>query len=97
LHASEFVESDKSAGYYHPAFRELCESRIYRNHIEKILENLNYFKNQEVIFAVNNKCISKAIGQKKCNINYFKNKFFVNIKIKPDENLGLFEVRLLNC
>ncbi|MBD5143470.1 MAG: radical SAM protein [Ruminococcus sp.] len=98
LHASEFVESDKIAGYYHPAFRELCESRIYRNYFEKIiLQNLSYFKNKELIFAVNNKCISKAIGQKKCNINYFKNKFFVTIKIKPDENLGLFEVRLLNC
>ncbi|MGN0613650.1 MAG: elongator complex protein 3, partial [Porcipelethomonas sp.] len=30
LHASEFVEKDIIAGFYHPAFRELCESRIYR-------------------------------------------------------------------
>ncbi|MDE6004934.1 MAG: radical SAM protein [Oscillospiraceae bacterium] len=95
LHASEFVEADKIAGYYHPAFRELCESRIYRNQIEKILKNLEYMKYQQLIFAVNGKCVSKAIGQKKSNLNYFKNKFFLNIKIKTDENLGLFEVKLL--
>ena len=32
LHASEFVEKDMVGGYYHPAFRELCESTIY-NHL----------------------------------------------------------------
>ena len=32
LHASEFVEKDMVGGFYHPAFRELCESRIY-NHL----------------------------------------------------------------
>ena len=96
LHASEFVEADKIAGYYHPAFRELCESRIYRNHIENILKKLNYLENQELVFLVNKKCISKAIGQKKSNIKYFKNKFSVNIKFRTDEKLELFEVKLLD-
>ncbi len=31
LHASEFVEKDMIGGFYHPAFRELCENIIYRN------------------------------------------------------------------
>lgn len=30
LHASEFVEKDMIGGFYHPAFRELCENIIYR-------------------------------------------------------------------
>jgi len=30
LHASEFVEKDMIGGYYHPAFRELCENAIYK-------------------------------------------------------------------
>lgn len=30
LHASEFVEKDRIGGFYHPAFRELCENVIYR-------------------------------------------------------------------
>ena len=33
LHASEFVEKDMVGGYYHPAFRELCESIIYQHAI----------------------------------------------------------------
>ncbi len=36
LHASEFVEQDRIGGYYHPAFRELCESRIYRSRMEHL-------------------------------------------------------------
>ncbi len=36
LHASEFVEQDRVGGYYHPAFRELCESRIYRGKMERL-------------------------------------------------------------
>ncbi len=36
LHASEFVEQDMVGGYYHPAFRELCESRIYRSRMEDL-------------------------------------------------------------
>ncbi len=36
LHASEFVEQDMVGGYYHPAFRELCESRIYRSRMEHL-------------------------------------------------------------
>ena len=33
LHASEFVEKDMVGGFYHPAFRELCESIIYQHAI----------------------------------------------------------------
>lgn len=37
LHASEFVEKDMVGGYYHPAFRELCESEIYFHNIWEVL------------------------------------------------------------
>ena len=39
LHASEFVEKDMVGGYYHPAFRELCESIIYREKIWNALSD----------------------------------------------------------
>ena len=38
LHASEFVEKDMAGGFYHPAFRELCESMIYRSAISEELD-----------------------------------------------------------
>ena len=57
-------------GFYHPAFRELCEGRNYRR---LIAEELGKHGN-----------ISKAIGQKKSNIEYFKD-LGVNIKIVGHE------------
>ncbi len=89
LHASEFVEKDMIGGFYHPAFRELCEAEIYKNIIYKKLEKLkgNY------IIAVNPKCISKAVGQKKSNIQYFKNQG-IDIKIVGDEKIPEYEVKI---
>ncbi|MBR4021864.1 MAG: radical SAM protein [Ruminococcus sp.] len=70
LHASEFVENDMTGGFYHPAFRELCEGRIYRREIEKIIsESDSYLK-----ISVPTKMLSRAIGQKKCNTEYFREK-----------------------
>ncbi len=89
LHASEFVENDMIGGFYHPAFRELCENKIYRRKIEcKINSN-----EKNYIFAVNPSCISKATGQNKSNINYFK-KQGICIKITGDENIAKYEVEL---
>ncbi len=89
LHASEFVEKDMIGGFYHPAFRELCEGLIYRY-------NMEYYVNEtdrNYVFAVNPSCISKAVGQKKSNIIYF-NKKGINVKIIADENIAKYEVEL---
>lgn len=75
LHASEFVEEKKLGGFYHPALRELCEGKIYQSEIEKLIdENTEY-----VEISVPSANLSKAIGQKKCNIKYFAEK---NITLK---------------
>ena len=66
LHASEFVERDMIGGFYHPAFRELCESRIYRSEIEKL------FDGPSLIISVPARNLSKAVGQRKSNIRYFE-------------------------
>lgn len=38
LHASEFVENDMIGGFYHPAFRELCENYIYEMQIFNVIK-----------------------------------------------------------
>lgn len=81
LHASEFVEQDMVGGFYHPAFRELCEGLIYRHNMEFLLG-----EETEAVIAVNSGCISKAVGQKKSNITFFKERG-INIKIVGDESL----------
>lgn len=79
LHASEVVESQMAGGFYHPAFRELCEGRNYLKKIELLLKDKDI---EEAVISVNSKELSKAIGQKKCNVEHFKKKG-INLKIIP--------------
>lgn len=73
LHASEVVEQECIGGFYHPAFRELCESELYKNKIDSILQKADGDIKSAVI-SVNPKIVSKVIGQKKSNVKYFRNK-----------------------
>lgn len=102
LHASEFVEKDMIGGFYHPAFRELCENYIYRSEMTEIICRelgrtkgflfMNKIK-ESFVFAVNPLCISKAVGQKKSNIEYFRNRN-IDIKIIGDENIAKYQIEL---
>lgn len=77
LHASEFVEKDMVAGYYHPAFRELCESEIYLQKLVSMSEGCTLLR-----ITVPYKEISRAVGHKKSNILRMKEKG-VDVKIYP--------------
>lgn len=92
LHASEFVERDMVGGFYHPAFRELCEGIIYRWKMEELIgyETESRF---DFVFSVNPSCISKAMGHKKANAEYF-GKSGITIKIIGDENIPKYKVEL---
>lgn len=81
LHASEFVEKDMLGGFYHPAFRELCEGRIYRRKFEQLLSGSCVYGK----FSVPERELSKAAGHKKCNIEHFKKKN-IEIEIIPDKS-----------
>lgn len=100
LHASEFVEKDMVGGFYHPAFKEICESEIYREEmgktisaIEEILRCRKLKRKREFEFAVAPSCISKALGHKKSNYEYFR-RYDIEIKIVGDENVPKYEVKL---
>lgn len=93
LHASEFVENDMVGGFYHPAFRELCESIIYRQRIEELIGSLPK-PLEKCLFAVNPSCISKAIGHKKSNIEYFKKTFNIDIKVVADEKIPKYQCKI---
>ena len=94
LHSSELVEAEMTGGYYHPAFRELCESRIYRNIIESIVkENPNMVNNAYSIF-VSSRYISMATGQKKSNIKYFKDRGIL-LSLLGADNLNKYECLLI--
>lgn len=82
LHASNDVSENAIAGFYHDSFREMCESRIFRM---RVMSSLNERKG-DFLIDVPKGALSKAIGQKKSNIEYFR-KNGLNISFK--ENSGL--------
>ena len=92
LHSGGGVEENYVAGAYHPAFREKCESRLYRENIEKLLSENRVQKGEATVF-VSPRYLSQAKGQKKENITYF-NEHGYNINIVTKENIEQYEVRL---
>ena len=92
LHSGGGVEENYVAGAYHPAFREKCESRLYRENIEKLLSENRVQKGEATVF-VSPRYLSQAKGQKKENVAYF-NEHGYNINIVTKENIEQYEVRL---
>ncbi len=90
LHSGGNVEEGYVAGAYHPAFREICESKIYLN---KVLEAIDSGKVQkgEIEITVGKRYVSMLTGQKKSNINYLKDRGYI-CKIRQDENLEKYEI-----
>lgn len=66
LHASADVEREMLSGVYHPAFREIVESRIFLEDLKRQI--LGVEKGKHLVYT-DPKNISKAVGQNKCNIN----------------------------
>ena len=91
LHSGGNVEDGFVAGVYHPAFRELCEGRIYRKITEELLSSLpagNY------TLGVNKAEISKAVGHARENVLYFSEKG-KNIKFTALDSLSQYNVLLI--
>ncbi len=93
LHASEMVENDLLAGPYHPAFRELCEGRLYLKNAQKALDEAHTPKGAPTTLLVGRGCTSKMVGQRKINVETLT-KIGYNIKVKEQGDLPLFAVQV---
>ena len=91
LHSGGNVEDGFIAGAYHPAFRELCESRLYLEKCLKLINDNNITGNITVYVCPSE--ISKMTGQKRSNIESLV-KLGVYAKIKPDAKLGKYMLRI---
>ncbi len=82
LHSSEDLEGDANivAGPYHPAFGELVESLIYRDKIEEQIA-LDGTVNGSVDFICPKGEVSKAVGHKKMNKLYIKEKYGLDLRV----------------
>lgn len=66
---------DVAAGPFHPAFRHLVESLVYRDMLICLLEKAEG-KQKNVTLKVNPRSISETVGYKKSNIDFIKSRFF---------------------
>ncbi len=73
------------AGPYHPSFRQLVDSEIYKDMIISVLDSCNSGLYSDVYIYFNPLDYSNVIGQKKSNL-HFLNKKYPNFKFsfKPD-------------
>ncbi|MEE0059475.1 MAG: radical SAM protein [Acutalibacteraceae bacterium] len=79
LHSTDELAASMVAGPWHPSIGELCASRIYRNKIENYIKENSLPKGSYSIY-INPKEISKLLGQKRSNLEYFKQ---LGYNIKP--------------
>lgn len=89
LHDSESLKENRLAGPYHPAFKELCESRIM---LDKATELFKDKKPGKYTLLVNPKCRSKMTGNRKGNLIALK-KLGYEITVMEDESINNLDVK----
>ena len=90
LHYSDSLKENDLAGNYHPAFKELCENKIF---FDKILNSINNDNKNDIIVYVNSKSLSKAVGQNRSNLIKLR-AAGINVKFKTDNSLKKYEIRI---
>lgn len=69
LHPEPSLEENLLAGPYHPAFRELCESRLFREEVDGALTGC--LRGSRLALWVAPKDRSRAVGQKRQNLSHW--------------------------
>ncbi|MCI6929023.1 MAG: radical SAM protein [Ruminococcus sp.] len=93
LHSGGGVAGEYLVGAYHPAFKELCEGKIYINKaIEYIKENK--IPQGKIIIYVARDAISKMTGQKRCNILKLKEMGY-DAKITANSKTGKYQLYII--
>ena len=92
LHSGGNVEEGYVAGAYHPAFREICESRIY---LKKVLSEIarQGIDKGEITVTVGPSFVSMLTGQKKVNAEKLREMGYI-LKIKQDKELKKYEIKV---
>ena len=83
LHDSPSLEENRVAGPYHPAFREVCEGRMFLRRALRLLEGM---PQGEATLWVEPRNLSRMIGQKRCNLLELQRRGY-RVKVKADPAL----------
>lgn len=86
-------KGEVEAGPFHPAFRQLVQSRLVLKKMIKEINDKNFAGLTHIIIECSPKESSNVVGQKKENITKLKNIFnFLSIKVKIDNGTEAFNI-----
>lgn len=88
LHDSPDTQTNCVAGVYHPAFRELCESRIM---LGSALEQLSEHPAGNYTLTVARGATSKMVGQRRSNIQALQQAGY-KVSVKEDDTVDYLKV-----
>lgn len=89
LHAEDELRQHCLAGPWHPAFRELCESRIFREKAQKIFQECD---ETAVVLAVNPACVSRMVGHQRENLIAFMKDGY-RVKVVADSEIAYGDIK----
>ena len=90
LHYSDSLIENGYCENYHPAFKELCESKLFYN---SFLEKTKLLESRNIDITINRKSLSKLYGQRKCNLRAFEEMGY-RVNIIFDDSLEKYEMRI---
>ena len=92
LHYSDSLVNNSYGDNYHPAFKELCENKLF---YDKFIEKAKDFPdlNEIKTVVINSKSLSKFLGQKRSNVNKL-NELGYNFSVCFDDSLQKYELYL---
>jgi histone acetyltransferase (RNA polymerase elongator complex component) len=81
------------AGPFHPAFRQLVQSKLFLNKMIKYIKSNNLGSLNDIVIECNPRDVSNIIGQKRKNIICLKKEFnFKNIEIREVAEAKFFNI-----
>ena len=93
LHSGGGVEGKMTGGAYHPAFRELCDAKIY---LEKAMSLFKDMPRGSYEISVARGEKSKMTGQKRQNIVYLQSLGYI-CRVSEDEGTVKYDIKIRKC
>lgn len=88
LHYSESLVQNSLGNNYHPAFKELCENKIFYN---SFLSQAAKQNTKQLTVTIHPRSLSKFLGQKKSNLQQFQALGYT-LDIAFDESFGKYDL-----
>lgn len=93
LHYSDSLVKNSLGGNYHPAFKELCENKIF---YDSFLQKARQFDTKYLRVTLHPKSLSKFVGQKKCNLERLGALGYTP-ELAFDDTLGKYDLGVCNA